>query len=199
MMATRKSVRAFEKGEVIPDEVLKELLEASTTAPSGHNLQSWRVAVIRNPQTREAIKKIGHNQPQITDSAVLLVIYADCNAQDDMEKIYSQDVRDGFLPEEMLADKLISSIAYYASQSEEYITHTAIIDSSLFTMQLMLLAKERGYDSVPMRGFSQKELGTMIKQPAGYLPVMLISMGTASQPAFGTSRLPVEDFTQFYD
>ncbi|WP_430602794.1 hypothetical protein IGJ02_000098 [Enterococcus sp. DIV0724b] len=198
IMSARKSVREFEQDYIISDEILEELLEKSASAPSGHNLQSWRVAVIRDPKKREAIKKVGHEQPQITSSSALLVIFADTNSKANMEKIYSQDVASGFLPKEMLADKLTSSIEYYASQSQEYLTQTAIIDSSLFAMQLMLLAKDRGYDSVPMRGFSQAEIGQIINQPTNYLPIMLISIGKASQPAFDTSRLPVEAFTEFH-
>lgn len=198
LMYSRKSVREFEENFLISDETISELLKKSSSAPSGHNLQSWRIAVVRNSEKRKAIRKIGHDQPQITNSSVLLVIYADINSKDNMEKIYGQDVDSGFLPADMLADKISGSIDYYASQSAEYLKQTAIIDSSLFTMQLMLAIKEAGFDSVPMRGFSQSEISTIIEQPTDYLPIMLLSVGKAKQPAFNSSRLSVTDFTTFH-
>src|SRR5262245_8741395 len=51
---TTRSLRRF-RPDPIPDEVLRELLEAATSAPSGGNSQSWRFVVIRDPAMRRRV------------------------------------------------------------------------------------------------------------------------------------------------
>ncbi|MEQ8689714.1 MAG: nitroreductase family protein, partial [Pseudomonadales bacterium] len=46
-VAARKSIRRF-TDQPVSDELLRELLEKSARAPSGGNLQPWRVYVINN-------------------------------------------------------------------------------------------------------------------------------------------------------
>lgn len=47
----RRSVRKFRPGAV-PEEVLARMLEAATWAPSAHNRQPWRFAVLGSQQAR---------------------------------------------------------------------------------------------------------------------------------------------------
>jgi len=51
---TTRSLRRF-RPDPIPDEVLRELLEAATSAPSGGNSQSWRFVVIRDSEMRRRV------------------------------------------------------------------------------------------------------------------------------------------------
>jgi nitroreductase len=43
----RRSVRKF-KDETVPDEVIRQLIDAAIHAPSGKNLQNWHFVVVRN-------------------------------------------------------------------------------------------------------------------------------------------------------
>lgn len=51
---SRRSIRRYEKSRV-PREVLNELLEAARWAPSAHNRQPWRFAVVEQEKTRRAL------------------------------------------------------------------------------------------------------------------------------------------------
>lgn len=51
-LKTRRSVRRFQN-QPIPDQILKQVLEASLWAPSAHNRQPWRYAVLRSATARE--------------------------------------------------------------------------------------------------------------------------------------------------
>jgi nitroreductase len=51
---TTRSLRRF-RPDPIPDEVLRELLEAATSAPSGGNSQGWRFVVIRDAEQRRRV------------------------------------------------------------------------------------------------------------------------------------------------
>ena len=55
-MSTRRSVRDF-SDKPIPDGVIENALLAAGTAPSGANMQPWHFVVIRDPQTKRAIRQ----------------------------------------------------------------------------------------------------------------------------------------------
>ncbi len=53
IMRSTRSMRRL-KPDPIPDEVLREVLEAGTTAANGGNMQTWRFLVIRDPAIKAA-------------------------------------------------------------------------------------------------------------------------------------------------
>jgi len=53
-MSTLRAVRRL-RPDPLPDEVLERILTAATWAPSGGNVQPWRVVVVRDPALRAAI------------------------------------------------------------------------------------------------------------------------------------------------
>lgn len=54
LMASRHSIRRF-TAEVIPDSVVERLLQAACRAPSAHNRQPWRFAVVRQGEPRDRL------------------------------------------------------------------------------------------------------------------------------------------------
>lgn len=53
-LRSRRSIRRFTSAPV-PDELLREILETTTFAPSAHGLQPWRFVVIDDPESRTAL------------------------------------------------------------------------------------------------------------------------------------------------
>lgn len=60
-LRTRRSIRKF-NGQRIPNEVLREILETATFAPSAHGLQPWRFVVIDAPEAKSALGTALTNQ-----------------------------------------------------------------------------------------------------------------------------------------
>ena len=54
VLAARRSIRRYRRAEV-PPALLRRLLTAATTAPSPHNRQPWRFAVIADPAVRASL------------------------------------------------------------------------------------------------------------------------------------------------
>ncbi len=54
LIRSRRSIRRYQERSV-PREVIGELLEAALWAPSAHNRQPWRFAVVESIQTRRAL------------------------------------------------------------------------------------------------------------------------------------------------
>jgi len=53
-LRTRRSIRRF-KTDPVPAPVIERILTSATYAPSAHNLQPWRFAVLSNPSGREQL------------------------------------------------------------------------------------------------------------------------------------------------
>lgn len=75
------------------------------------------------------------------------------------------------------------------------IKNIALVDAGLVSMQFMLVAKSRGYDTVPMGGCDGELLVKEFNIPERYIPVMLIAVGKAVGEAYPSFRLPMEEVT----
>ncbi len=56
-MSTLRAVRR-QRPDPIPDDVLERVLEAAIWAPSGGNLQPWRVVVVKDPAKKQGLRDL---------------------------------------------------------------------------------------------------------------------------------------------
>lgn len=56
-MNTARSLRRL-KSDPVPDEIIRQIVEAGTKAPSGSNMQSWRFLIVTDPDKRAAIAEL---------------------------------------------------------------------------------------------------------------------------------------------
>jgi nitroreductase len=190
VMKDRHSVRKFEKGVKIPEDVMNEMLNATIEAPSSWNLQHWKFLVIESDEQKEKLLPIAFNQQQIVDSSATIVILGDLEANLHAEEIYGQAVELGYM-DNAVKETLVGQINR-AYEREGFALSEAIKNSSLAAMQLMLAAKAKDYDTVAMGGFNPVALVEEFNIPARYVPTMLISVGKAAAEAHGTGRFPIE-------
>ncbi len=73
---TRRSVRRYKRKD-IPDNVLKEVLEAARLAPSAANRQAWELIVVKDPQLRADLVPFCKNQKFVEECSVFLVAVED--------------------------------------------------------------------------------------------------------------------------
>ena len=57
MMSTLRAVRRL-RPDLIPDDVLGRVLQAACWAPTGGNVQPWRVIVVRSPERKAALAEL---------------------------------------------------------------------------------------------------------------------------------------------
>ena len=57
MMSTLRAVRRL-RPDPIPDDVLDRVLHAACWAPTGGNVQPWRVIVVRSPERKQALADV---------------------------------------------------------------------------------------------------------------------------------------------
>ena len=54
IIRTTRSMRRL-KPDPVPNELIREILEAGVCAPSGGNMQRWQFLVIRDPKVKETV------------------------------------------------------------------------------------------------------------------------------------------------
>lgn len=78
ILKTRRTVRKYRKDDV-SDETIRKVIDLARWAPSGANRQPWRVIVVKDPETKRALKNSARAvffdiNYQIDEAPVVLVI-----------------------------------------------------------------------------------------------------------------------------
>nr|WP_231373281.1 nitroreductase family protein [Bacillus sp. 37MA] len=131
---------------------MTEILEQATLAPSSSNLQPWRFLVIDTPELKQKLLPIAFNQQQVVDASAVIAVLGDVESYKKAEKIYGQAVESGFMPEDTAKSFIERTVGTYSSLPPEVARQIVYTDGGLISMQLMLVARARGYDTVPMEG-----------------------------------------------
>lgn len=190
-MLSRHSVRKYVPHTPIASSELNEILELAGSAPSAWNLQHWRFLVFQQEDTKQKLLPIAYNQQQVVDCSAVIAVLGDTQANLMASELYGEQLQAGNISQQV-HDTLVGNINRAYASSEQVGTEAAILNSSLAAMQLMLAAKEKGWDTCSMGGFSKEQFVTEFNIPSRYVPVMLITLGKAAAPAHATSRLPLE-------
>jgi len=75
MIQSRKSIRKYSQ-KPIPENELKEILKTGFSAPSGGNMQPWRVVVVKDQTRKDRLATAAYGQSFIAEAPVLLVVCA---------------------------------------------------------------------------------------------------------------------------
>ncbi|KQU26233.1 NAD(P)H nitroreductase [Bacillus sp. Leaf13] len=188
----RRSVRQYDAEYVMTEEEIREILDIAIQAPSSSNLQPWRFLVIQDKQTQQELLPIAHNQQQIVDASAVIAVLADIEGYKNAERIYGELVNKGIMKNEIKEPYVASIMHNYGNFSAEKALSVAMIDGGLVSMQIMLAAKAKGYDTVPMGGFDEGKFVDAFNVPENFKPVMLISLGKGMKAGFEKVRLPLD-------
>lgn len=81
----RRSIRSFIDKDIDRETVL-EIIEAGSFAPSGHNNQPWRFAIIKDKSFKEEVSKLTLYHKIVRDANVLIVVFLDKENSYDRDK-----------------------------------------------------------------------------------------------------------------
>ncbi|KMY28966.1 NAD(P)H nitroreductase [Lysinibacillus xylanilyticus] len=197
IMHERKSVRKYNANTTISRETIMQLLEDATSSPSSSNMQPWRFIVIDDKEIQKNINIFSFNQEQIETASAIIAVIGDTEMYLNAEEIYSKNVELGYMPEEIASKLAQDSLAMYGAVPKEALLNIVHFDAGLISMQIMLLAKEMGYDTVAMGGFDKSKFAEYMELPSNEVPILLLAIGEAAGPAYGSSRLPIERLVRF--
>ena len=174
----RYATKKFD-GRTIPDEKVDELLELVRFAPSALNLQPWKIKIVTDKKTKEALHLASNNQEQITTCSHLLVFCADAD-YDSLIKRLGELMKKNHVPEEVT--KMITGMAagFVARMSPEQQKAWSQAQTYLALGNALNGAKSLGFDSCPMGGFDPVAYSRILKIPEHLTPVMLCPIGHAA-------------------
>ncbi|MCA1024198.1 MULTISPECIES: nitroreductase family protein [Halobacillus] len=193
----RRSVRQYDPEFKMDESEIREILETAVLAPSSSNLQPWRFLVIEDQAEKEKLLPIANNQQQIVDASVVIAVLGDRNAYKNADQIYSQIAEKGNMPEDVKNMYVNSIFDNYGNFPKERLARIAHIDGGIVSNQLMLAAKAKGYDTVPMGGYDEAQFLEAFNVPENYEAVMLISLGKGTKAGFQKTRLPLDEVVQW--
>ncbi|MFJ7732552.1 nitroreductase family protein [Lysinibacillus sp. NPDC097231] len=197
VMHERKSVRKYDANYKIPQAELEDLLVEATTAPSSSNLQPWRFLVIQDDAVKKELRAIANNQEQVETASAIIAVLGDTEMYQNVEEVYTKNFELGYMNEETKNVMIENSLKLYPNLPKEVLKNIATFDAGLISMQIMLLAKDMGYDTVTMGGFNKEAFAKHFELTENLVPIVLIAIGKAAAPAYGSSRLALNDIAKF--
>lgn len=200
IVRSRRSANKFVKGIEIPAGELESIFSLAKFAPSCFNLQHTRYVVVTDPELKERIyQEAAYRQYKVHTASAVILVLGDKLAYQQVAEL-NQGMRDLGLLSQQEYDELVSSVTnMYESKGEQFQRDEAIRNASLSAMQLMLIAKDKGWDTCPMIGFDPELIKQLLHIPDQFEPVMMITLGkedTSSQRPRGY-RKPVGQFVSF--
>lgn len=182
VVQSRRSVHQY-SDETIDSETLDELFTAATLAPSSYNLQPWEFLALRADDTKERLMDVAYGQEQIVAADTAVVVLGNLDPMAHAEAVFADWLAKGYIPDDDVKAALLENVAGMADQSLTERRLWTTRSTALAAMTLMYAAWERDIASCPMGGFDAEALIEEFDIPAGYEPVMLITLGYPAENA----------------
>ncbi|PHS31408.1 MAG: reductase DrgA [Methylophaga sp.] len=173
----RRSVKHFDPKHIMTDEEMTELMEYAILSPTAFNIQHWRFIRVQDSAKRQQIQDASWGQVQVTEASELLILCADLNAWEKQPARYWKNA-----PQEV-QDVLLPTIENYYTNHHQAQRDECLRSSSIAAMNIMLMAKELGYDSCPMDGFDFDKVAKIINLPHDHIITMMITIGKKTEDA----------------
>jgi F420 biosynthesis protein FbiB-like protein len=176
-LKSRRSIRRY-KTKPVPHEMIERLLEAATWAPSAHNRQPWRFAVISGPDRKHELAQamgrrlrsdltadklsrhqidadVGRSYQRLTSAPVLILL---CLSMEDMD-VYPDETR----------------------QHKEWVM--AVQSTAMAGQNLLLAAHAQGLAACWMCAplFSPGVAANLLALPTDWQPQAIVTVGWAAE------------------
>ncbi len=175
---TRRSIKAFDPQHKMNETEINKLVSLAMLAPTAFNIQHWRFVVVEDPSLRAQIQAVSWNQAQVTEASLLIVLVADVQAWQKQPDRYWKDAP------QAVADFLVPAIKQYYTGHEQAQRDEVMRSCGMAAMNIMLVAKEMGYDTCPMDGFDFDAVAKLLNLPADHTPTMFVTVGKAIKEAW---------------
>ena len=116
----RYSVRKFQD-KPVPDEVIKDILEAGRLAPSWANTQPWHFIVIKDAKNKPLLAQLANGQPHVENAPVIILCCGDKNAWERENLRKTVAAKQGITPERI--ELLLNNEAFNPTlKGEDFVT-----------------------------------------------------------------------------
>jgi len=175
---TRRSIKAYDPTHKMSEAEVSKLMSLAMLAPTAFNIQHWRFVIVEDAALRAQIQAVSWNQSQVTEASLLVVLVADVQAWAKQPERYWKDAS------QAVADFLVPAIKQYYTGNEQAQRDEAMRSCGMAAMNIMLAAKEMGYDTCPMDGFDFDAVAKLLNLPADHIPTMFVTVGKGIKDAW---------------
>lgn len=177
----------------MPDEVLRELLEAARLAPSGCNAQPWRIKIVRDGETKSRLAQAAFDQPFIAEASVVLVCCAEIGGY--LEGMVSGTEDLGRIG--ALEDRIVQ-IIHRRAEGMKSLPVSAIgpliaLNVAIAVEHVVLRALDFGLGSCWIRLMDEKAVKGLFGWDENLHVVALLPLGFSAEDPPPRKRVPLED------
>lgn len=204
---SRRSVRVYEEGVTIPDEIVEKCLDAALAAPNSSNLQPWEFYWVKDEQKLNKLKEYCVSQSAARTAPTIIVAIAKLDTWDRnrkmmidffnqqekrppkgayfyYEKLAKLSYNQGFLGLFGCVKKVLfffqrlkGDIVAQPPTSKADMRVWAHKSTALACENLMLAFSAYGYDSCPMEGLDPVKVKSLLGLGSGSEVCMAVSAG----------------------
>lgn len=194
----RHSIKEFDENFKISKAEMLEMLNEACLAPSSVNMQPWRFVVVESKEGKELLRPlVKFNTRQNDTSSAMIVIFGDLKCHRKANQILDESIKRGYMNEDVKKYVKDVFVPFYENVSEKKMNDIVKIDSSLFAMQFMLVARHHGYDTNAIGGFDEENIAEALGLDSSYVPVMIIAIGKANYKIHKSLRLDAKELSKF--
>ena len=208
---SRKSIRAF-LDKAVDDSLIKGLLEKSSRAASGGNLQPWKIYVI-NDKTMNSFHKFQSEWTETETPAY--AIYPEnlkepyktsrYEVADDMYSLLGieRENKEARFKQVLKNYEFFGAPAAFFCFVDRQMGRPQWSDLGMFLQTFMLLAREAGLDTCPQEAWAMKQesVTAFVEAPDELMLFCGMAIGYQDESEkvneLRTSRRPIEDWTVF--
>src|SRR5918912_2621690 len=180
VLRARRATNHF-KGDPVPEESIKAILEFGAQAPSGYNLQPWRFIVVRDEANRKRLQRVAFNQPKIAQAPVVIIFIG---MKEEWKERASEVFREGaergagkLEVWEQARDGAVQALTSMLPMPVWVNRHTMIAFTTM-----MLTAEAYGFDTAPMEGFDAAAVRREFGIPDEAEVCALLAIGRVQTP-----------------
>ena len=184
----RRSVKHFDPQHEMSQQEVDKLMALAKLSPTAFNQQNYRFVLVQDKNLRKQIREAAHDQAQVTDASLLIVICADTRAWEKQPLRYWQNA-----PAD-IQNYMETAIDGYYRENDQGQRDEAMRSAGIAAQTIMLAAKAMGYDTCPMDGFDFDKVGEIINLPDDHVISMFVVVGKALEAARPRpTQLPMDE------
>ena len=190
---SRRSIRKYVQEPMNQDD-LHEILRLASLAPSAWNAQTWRFAVVQNPEVKAKLQDAAYGQGQITNAPAVIVVYSDM--EDTLDTV--EETAHPGMGDEGRSGQRNTFNGAFGGQDQAQRGQWGLSQANIAFGFLMVAARGLGYDTVPMLGFQPDKVKELLGLPAHVQFAGLLPIGKRAEEGFPHHRHSVDRITKFY-
>ncbi|AGA29035.1 nitroreductase family protein [Singulisphaera acidiphila] len=176
----RRTVRRFDPGRPLADDLLRQILHAATLAPSDGNLQPWRFLVVRSESNRRKLRTCAFQHPRITEAPVMVIVLGYHHPhRSHLDAMLEQQRTLGAITPAEQAEMRARTVR--AMERRDDLPHWATRSTMLAVATLMMAAESLGVGSALMQAFEAEKVGEAFGIPDDHTVCALVALGYAAR------------------